>query len=299
MQLSIIIVNYNTQTLLRQCLDSVYSQKVNFDFEVIVVDNNSKDNSLDMLNKYFTQVKIIQNKKNVGFGKANNQGAKLAKGEWLLFLNSDTQCQDGTIEKVMSKALEKASKNLGDIVLGCKLLNNDNSTQASAGFFPTLEKVALQMLFLDDLPFVKSIFKPYQQSQVQFYSKDQEVDWVTGAFLLLPNNLFQKVKGFDESIFMYGEEIDLCYRLKKEGARICYLASPALYHHKGGSSPDGFRSAVVGEYKGLVSFYKKHYPKKTIFLKIALFTGALLRRLVFGIIDQEKGVAYSDALKVL
>jgi GT2 family glycosyltransferase len=299
MQLSIIIVNYNTDKLLKQCLDSVYLQRVNFDFEVIVVDNNSTDKSLEMLSKYFTQVKIISNTKNVGFGKANNQGAKLAKGRWLLFLNSDTQCPDGTLDKVMRQAIAKSSKNSGDVVVGCRLLNSNNSIQASAGFFPTIERVALQMFFLDDLPFVKSIFKPYQQNQVQFYSKDQEVDWVTGAFLLLPNDLFKKVHGFDESIFMYGEEIDLCYRLKKEGARICYVDSPALYHHKGGSSANGFKSAVVGEYKGLVSFYKKHYPKKIIFLKLTLFTGALLRRLVFGIIDQEKGVAYSDALKVL
>jgi len=296
MLLSIIIVSFNTKKLLEKCLESIFSQ-TKADFEVIVVDNASKDASLEMVNKKFTQVKTVQNAENVGFGAANNQGAKVASGKWLLFLNSDTELTDNTIDTVFASI--NKDENSKSKVYGCTLLNGDGSIQPSAGFFPTLGRVFAQLLFLDDLPFIKTTVNPYQQNWLGFYQKDREVDWITGAYLLLPKAKFAKVGGFDESIFMYGEEIDLCYRLKQNGISVTFLHKPRLFHYKGASSEDGFKAAVVGEYKGLVTFYKKHHPSKLPLLKVALYLGALLRIAVFGIINQKKATAYRAALEVL
>jgi GT2 family glycosyltransferase len=299
MQLSIILVNFNTKNLLQQCLRSIYASKFLDEFEVIVVDNNSNDSSLDMVNNNFTQVKIIKNKKNVGFGRANNQGAKVAKGKWLLFLNSDTVVMPNALHLSLEAAKTLTQNRNKPIVLGCKLLNRDHSTQPSAGYFPTLRRVVAQMFFIDDLPLINRFLKPYQQTNVRFYEKKHEVDWVTGAFLLLPKTIFQDVQGFDESIFMYGEEVDLCYRLKQRGAEVFYMPEPVVFHYKGASSRDGFAAAVAGEYKGLSTLYQKYFPSKLSFLNASLKVGALLRILVFGIIDQKKVAAYKKALKTL
>lgn len=295
MNLSIIIVNFNTKELLNKCLRSIYSQTKKTQFEIIVVDNASKDDSIDMLHKEFTQVKIIKNKENFGFGNANNQAVKIAKGEWILFLNSDTQINDHAIDKIFYFIENEKI----DQVIGCQLLNDDLTIQPSAGFFPSLDRIFLQMTFIDDLPLVKKIIKPYQQSDPNFYTSNHEVDWVTGAFLLLPKKLLEKTGGFDESIFMYGEEVDLCFRLKKTSAKILFTPLAKIVHSKGGSSKEGFKTAVLGEYNGLLTFYKKHYPGQLIFLELFLKLGALLRIGIFGIIDSRKANIYKQALQLI
>jgi len=247
-----------------------------------------------MLKSKFNQVKLIANKENAGFGKANNQGAAKAKGDWVLLLNSDTVIKEGFFQGIAS-AIDQQKTG----IYGFKLLNQDGSIQPSAGYFPSLGRIFTQMFFWDDLPLVKKIYRPYQQNDSSFYLKIQDVDWVTGACLLIPKKVFEQVNGFDEFIFMYGEEVDLCYRLKKNGLKVKYLPSPEIYNLKGASSTDGFRAAVVGEYRGLITFYQKHYPAQLFGLKIILALGALLRICLFAMIKPGKVIAYKQALKEL
>jgi hypothetical protein len=295
-QLSIIIPSYNTKELLEQCLASVYRQTKRVSFEVIVVDNGSRDGSPALVKQAFPQAKLVKVKENLGFGKANNLGAAKAEGDWLLFLNSDTQIIFGAIDKLADRI-----RNSGNMMVwGPKLLNRDGSLQPSAGYFPTLGRIAAQMLFLDDLPILGKLMKPYQQTAPGFYKREQAVDWVTGAALLVHRLLYKKVKGFDEHYFMYAEEVDLCFRLKKAGALVYFTPQGQLTHLKGASSQDGFTAAIVGEYRGLVSFFARHRPGWQLpLVKFLLRWGALLRLVVFGIINREKTDAYKQALNIL
>lgn len=294
MQLSIIIVNFNTRDLIANCINSIHQTVEKVKFEIIVVDNNSSDKSVEYIKNQFPRTTIIRNNLNHGFGKANNQGAKIASGDFLLFLNSDTILKENSIDQIF-----KLSNFNSSTIYGCRLLNNDNSVQPSAGFIPTLPKIFTQMFFIDDIPFVNNLIKSYQQTNLSFYQKNQTVDWVTGAFLLISKKLFQDIKGFDENIFMYGEELDLCLRAQKNGAKIKFLTKPEIFHLKGASSKDGFQKAILGEYKGLIYIYKKHFPNKVTILKLLLKIGALLRILIFAIINPSKSKIYQKAYKLV
>src|SRR3989338_2458408 len=210
MEISVIIVNWNTKKLLENCLRSIFRFTKGITFEVIVVDNGSTDGSVQMVKNKFPQVKLIPNSKNLGFTKANNQGIKAARGKYILLLNSDTYL----IENSFKKLKEEADRldNLG--VLGPKLLNEDKSIQQSAGFFPHLPQILWWMTFLDDLP-SGTLLKPYHVDHNSFYTKDREVDWVTAAAILVPKSVIKRVGALDEKIFMYGEEIEFYYPIKK------------------------------------------------------------------------------------
>ena len=289
-QLSIIIVNYNTADLTLSCLASINKYLDLSQIEIILVDNKSKDNSIKLISEKFPSVKIISNPENYGFGKANNIGAQKACGNYLLFLNSDTKFTSNALTPLLAKADPQT-------IYGIKLLNANGSLQPSAGYFPTLRRLVNQMFFIDDL----SIFSltKYQQTEKSFYQKDHWVDWVTGAFIFIPKQIFNQIHGFDDKIFMYGEEVDLCYRAKQIGAKVKYLSLPKIYHLKGGSSRNGFERAILGEFKGLVTFYKKHWPAKLPQLKFILKLGALLRILVFAIINCDKSKTYFKAYKTI
>jgi len=298
MELSIIIVNFNTRQLLFNCLKSIFTETKNISYEVIIVDNGSTDDSLSFVKKHFPQVKIITNKKNLGFAKASNQGVTIAKGKYLLFLNSDTLI----LNKAIEKSLKFIIKNPQINILGCRLLNKDRSIQPSIGFFPQLKQLFLMMFFLDDIPFINRLMKPYQQSRIDFYCKTQEVDWVTGAFLLLSKKVINKIGGFDEDFFMYNEEVDFCYRAKKEGFKVWFYHEPEIIHLKGKSSQEGFKTAVLGEYQGLEKFYKKYQSSlANQQLRFLLKFGALLRIVVFGILKQDKykQKTYEEAFKLV
>ena len=299
MQVSIIIPSFNTKGLLKKCLASIFKETHKVKFEVIVVDNASSDGSVEMVRKEFPKVELIELDNNCGYGRANNLGVRQAKGDWLLLLNSDTKIVEGAIDGIF-RAISQGKFPVDDPVVGCKLVYPDHSFQQSAGYFPTLGRVIAMMLFLDDLPVLGQLFKSYQQSRPGFYRAGHEVDWVTGAFLLVKRKLFNSAGGFDENYFMYGEEVDFCYRLKKKGARVFYTPQTKVVHLKGGSSNQEFESAVIGEFKGLVSFFKKHRSLwQAVLLKLVLKGGSLLRIGIFGIIDKRKRVAYEKALQAV
>ena len=258
---SIIIPSFNTKTLLIKCLDSIYHHLKGINFEVIVVDNGSTDGTIKAFEKikYWNSI-LIKNPKNLGFGASNNLGAKAATGKWLLFLNSDTKIRNNKLSQYLNQKPNS--------IYGCQLLNDDGSIQPSTGYFPTLNRIALQMLFIDDLPYIKKFIKSYQQNDINFYNQEHQVDWITGAFMLIPKKVFDLVGGFNPKIFMYGEDVDLCYRIKQQGYKVIFTPDMQVIHSKGGSSDDGFKSSIIGEYKGLITFYRSYYPNRLDFLKL-------------------------------
>lgn len=285
MRLSIIIVSYNTSLILRNCLLLVYKAlsfgKLVDNSEVIVVDNSSRDDSVEMVKKNFPKVKLITNGKNLGFAKANNQGIKEAKGKFVLLLNSDTEVSKDTFTLLLGK-LERNQK-IG--VLGPKLINKDGTLQQSVGFFPTLPKVFFWMSFLDDLPYFSSLLKPYHMQNPSFYKREQKVDWVSGACIFTRKGAVG-ANLMDEKIFMYGEEVEWCYRIKKSGYEIEYSPQTSVYHLKGASS-DGEYAGIVDEIRSLIFFYRKHKPFwQSVVLRFFLMWGALLRMIIFGIIGR-------------
>ena len=244
MDLSIIIPSYNTKQLLSRCLDSIFQSLKNahFSYEVIVVDNASKDGSIELLNKKYPQVIKILNKENIGYGKANNQGIQKARGTYVLLLNSDIQVLDGAIEKLFAYSNSHPNE-----FVGGKLLNEDHSPQASCGPLYTLPVVAI-MLFAKGDDWKVTRYSP---------EKIQKVDWVSGACLIGKKQLFLDVGLFDESIFMYMEEIDFLYRAKHKGYTV-FFHPDARFVHTGAASSSTKRMPVVNIYRGLLYFYRKH-----------------------------------------
>lgn len=295
MDLSVIIVNWNTKKLLEDCLTSVYKFTRNVNFEVIVVDNSSNDGSQKMVKEKFPKAKLISNKDNFGFAKANNIGIRQAKGEYILLLNSDTYLIENSFQK-MTEFAEK-QENLG--ALAPQLLNQDKSNQQSVGFFPDLPQIFYWMSFIDDLPF-GHLLRPYHVDHDIFYKKIQQVDWVTGAAILIPKNIIQKVGNLDEKIFMYGEEVEWCYRIKKAGFKIIYTPITKIVHIGRGSSGNISTRAFIGEFEGLKYFYSKHKSKTSLqILRILLKMGTLARILLFGFLGRKATArAYVETYKV-
>lgn len=299
MKLSIIIVSFNTRNLLKNCLTSIY-QNTSTDFlkntQIIVVDNNSHDGSVGMLTKEFPEVITIKNKANLGFARANNIGAKWGKGDFILFLNSDTVIKKETLAKSLS-FLESHE----DIaVLGCRLVNIDGSLQYSAGFLPSILNISLWMKFIDDIPVLNRFLDPYHIEYREFYDNSQKAGWVSGAFFLIRKNALDKVGLFDENLFMYGEEVELCLRVSKNGWKVFYYNEVEITHLKGASG-EGNISGLLEEFKALIYIWQKHYPSWQLpLLRLTLKFGALLRHILFGIIlaDKKKKDIYAKAFKV-
>lgn len=263
MKLSIIVLSYNTKELTTKCIDSILSQ-YNYEIkkrelEVIVVDNASSDGTLDSLKK-FRSIKIIENPQNFGFSKGNNIGAKRTKGEFILFLNSDTQIKDKGFLKMTEFFNDK--KDVG--ILGGKLINPDGSAQPSCGKFYTFFNFLIMILGLERLGLLR--LSP---------NNVKKVDWVSGACFMVRKNLFETLKGFDEYFFMYVEDMEFCFRAKKQGFLTYFHPNIKLVHKELGSSNRAF---AIGEiYRGLLYFYKKHMNYTSFLLvKILLILKALV-----------------------
>ena len=229
MEVSIVIVNYNTFSLTRNCIDSVIDMFREVDYEVIVVDNASSDGSVGKLKAHFDGITVVESKKNLGFGSANNYGAGIAKGDYLLFLNSDCIVLDNALRKMLDFYKEYSDKlNIG--VLGSLLQNNRLEVTNSYGVFPTVYKEIFSF-FTNRLHKVKD-----EQSEVNEKNEYFFVDYVSGANMFMHRELFTKVGGFDECFFIYFEETDLQFRLSKIGYRSCVLTIKDIIHLEDGST---------------------------------------------------------------
>lgn len=243
MKLSIIIVSYNTKDLLDHCLKSIYANTKNI--EVIVVDNNSIDGSVEMAEKKYPQVLIVKNKLNLGFGKANNLGAGIASGDIILFLNSDTLIKKETI----SKLLKFFEDNINIGVAAPKIILPTHQIQPySYGSDPTVWSVILE-----------KFKKPKNKI------KTKRVDWVTGAALAIRREIFLALGGFDENIFMYFEDNDLCLRVRKYGFEVWVCSDAEIIHFGGMSKTTSDRQKKI-YFASQDYFFKKHYGLVGLFL---------------------------------
>lgn len=247
MDLSIIIVSFNTQALLRECLRSLMNYKTNLKREIIVVDNASEDGSVAMVKKNFSQVKLIENKENLGFAKANNQGIKKARGKNIFLLNSDTELRLSSLEKLI-----QFQKNPKVGIVGARLINRDGSVQASVYHFPTLGR-AIKEYWLGQ----KDVYEKYAPR----VKKAVEVEAVTGAAMFFPRKTIEKVGFLDEKYFMYFEDLDYCQRVRRAGLKIYYLPEAMVLHHHGRSAvkvgSKAYRYLIQSSkiYHGLIKYY--------------------------------------------
>ena len=282
MILSIIIVNYNVKHFLNQCLKSIQQAKNTLEIEVYVVDNNSVDNSVDMVKKEFPDVNLIENKKNVGFAKANNQAIKLSKGKYILLLNPDTIIQENTL----TETIAFFNKNTQAGGVGVKMIDGKGHfLPESKRSFPT-PSIAFYKIFGLSRLFPKS--KIFGKYHLKYLDKDEvhEIDVISGAFLMTKKNLISKIGMLDEDFFMYGEDIDLSYRIQKSGFKNYYLPHTSIIHYKGESTKKTSVNYIYHFYNAMVIFTKKHYSQKNAKLFFTLINLAIVIRAALSIIKQ-------------
>jgi len=260
LKLSVVIVNYNVKHFLEQCLNSVVKALEGLEGEIIVVDNNSVDGSIKLLKEKFKDIQLIANKKNTGFAVANNQAIKIAKGEYVLLLNPDTIVQEDTF----SKCLEFMDETSNAGALGVKMYDGKGLfLPESKRGLPT-PSVAFYKIFGLSTIFPKS--KIFGKYHLGYLSENDihEVDVLSGAFMLLRKKAIDKVGLLDESFFMYGEDIDLSYRIINGGYKNYYFPKTNIIHYKGESTKKSSINYVFIFYKAMIIFAEKHFSKKNI-----------------------------------
>lgn len=289
-QISIIIVNYNVKYYIEQCLHSVFSSisTAGLEAEVFVVDNASTDQSVSYLHQQFPQsqypnLHIIANARNVGFSRANNQAVHLASGEYILFLNPDTFITADTLGKCYQFAQQQA--NIG--ALGVKMLSSDGTfAKESRRGLPTPWVSFCKMSGLT-LLFPKS--KVFARYYLSFLDKEKpaNIEIISGAFMFVSNKALQQCGSFDEDFFMYGEDIDLSYRIIEGGFQNFYLPLPIL-HYKGESTQKSSYRYVHVFYEAMLIFFRKHYGSLSSFFTVPIKCAIIIRALI-ALIRQQVG----------
>jgi O-antigen biosynthesis protein len=277
MDLSIIIVSYNVKEFLRGAIASVRRSLASGDIEgeIIIVDNNSSDGSAAMVRSEFPEVRLHALSENIGFGRANNLALKQAKGDYLLLLNPDTIVGEETLSTMLDFMRSHPDAGLA----GCKLLNGDGTFQLSCRRgFPTPWASFTKLFGLANLFPHSKLFARYNLTYLPI-DATYEVDALGGAFMLLSREAWQATHGFDEDFFMYGEDIDLCYRAKQAGFKVYYVHSTATVHFKGESTRRSAINELQVFYEAMHVFVKKHYRASFLF-NLLLRLGIFLRRTI-------------------
>jgi len=250
MDLSVIILNYNTKDLLRKCLASATASRTGYEMEIIVADNASRDGSMEMVAAEFPSVTRLQNAGNLGFSKGNNAAMRIAKGRYVLLLNSDTTVTPETFD--LSIRYMDVRRDVG--AMGCKVLLPDGQLdQASRRRFPNPINSFLRL-------FGFRSFSNYNYSEP--VDQELDVDAVTGAYMLVRKSVMDKVGMLDEDFFMYGEDLDWCWRIKAAGHRISYYPVPKITHFKYGSSQAIPYRMIRLSHDAMWIFYRKHYAER-------------------------------------
>jgi GT2 family glycosyltransferase len=266
--LSIIIVNWNTRDLLAQCLQSL-QDTVEASLEVWVVDNNSADDSVDVVRERFPQTRLITNAENVGFVRANNQALSRCQGRYVLLLNSDTQALPGSLDEALRFMDQHPQAGLA----GVRLVNADGSFQASFTPFPNLWR---EFLILSGLG--RWLIRPtFPSHGPQVETGTQRINgYVEGAFMLARRAAVEQVGGLDEGIFMYAEDVDWCYRFYRAGWELWYLPHVPIVHYGGQSTKKRPGRMEAELYRSRIYFFRKHYGKVAAASLKALIYGATL-----------------------
>ena len=285
---SIIIVSFNTKKLTEECLASVIRslKEAKLTWEIILVDNVSTDGTREMLKKKFPMVRTVFNDENVGFGKGNNQGIRMSKGEYILLLNSDTVVLNNSIGKLVSYGRQHPNA-----FIGPKLLNPDRSPQSSCGPFFSLP-VIFASLFLKGDYIGLTRWSP---------NRARKVDWVSGACILAPKKLFMQDLLFDEKIFMYMEEIDLLMRARKKGYPTYFYPRSLIVHLGAASSTNKRKGPVLNIYRGFLYLYRKHGSPMSLWLVRAMLKiKAVLAWMIGAVLGKDTlKETYAEAYKMV
>lgn len=293
MDLSIIIVNYNVKEFLQNLIQSIYKAVENLSYEIIIVDNCSDDGSVDFIKSKFPEVTLIANKENLGFSKANNIGLKESRGDYLLLLNPDTVVGEDTLARMINFLKENNEVGLAS----CKILNPDGTLQlACRRSFPGPWTSFCRVTGLSSL-FPKSrLFARYNLTYLD-ENESYEVDAISGSFMVLPRNVYEKIGGLDEQFFMYGEDLDFCYRVQKAGFKVFYFHDAQIIHYKGESTKRSSLDETKIFYSAMHLFVKKHLSS-SLLVEIILRIAIGFRKF-FAFLGKRKLVVFSIILDFL
>ena len=258
MDLSVVIINYQTFELTRDTINSILKYSYPFSYEIIVVDNASRDDSLDKLKDYFKDlVKFISSKQNNGFAAGNNQGLKLASGKYVLLLNSDTLVWQNTLEDIYNYMED--NPNVG--ACGCRvLLANGNLDRACKRSFPNIKNSFYRLFHIPTNSSKNDYNLDLPDNEIY------EIECLAGAFMFIRQKCLDSVGLLDETFFMYGEDIDLCYRIKQDNWKIVYYGKAIITHFKGASSKKQKFKLIYEFYRAMYIYYKKHLSNTTSFI---------------------------------
>ncbi len=252
-ELSIIIVNWNTKPLLERCLDSIAQNPLTGSYEIIVVDNASSDSSSEMVARRFPNVRLVQLKDNLGFAKGNNEGIRLANGKYCLLLNPDTVM----LKDALDEMVEYMNSNSEVGVVGANLLDTDLRPCASYGYFPRVLSSAIEFSGLyHHSSILKKIMRPL--GMIVANTEPFEVEYVSGAALLIRKSILRELGGLSEDYFAYFEETDLCYRVKRKGWKIVVLPSAKIIHIGGASFEGKIDKRWELLHKGLFTYLRRN-----------------------------------------
>lgn len=269
--ISIIIVCYNSESTIKDCIDSILKTVKNNEFEIIISDNSPNDLTKNVLDNFIKKLKYFRNEENLGFSKANNRGIKKAKGEYILFLNPDTKVYEGTIDGMVD--FIKSHKDCGVATCFVELPNGKLDDSSHRGF-PTPFNSFSHFIGLSKLFPKSKIFGGYEMSYLDL-GKTHEIDSAAGSFMLVPRTVGDKIGWWDEDYFFYGEDIDFCYRVKKLGYKVYFVSEFKALHLKGVSSgikkvskeitkatDETKNLAKYHRFKAMEIFYDKHFKNK-------------------------------------
>ncbi|MBU0952213.1 MAG: glycosyltransferase family 2 protein [Elusimicrobia bacterium] len=264
--ISINIVNYNNIQFLQNCIKSIYENTKKINFSILIIDNFSSDNSIELIEKTFPTIKIIRNNKNIGFAKAQNTGFDKVDSRYILILNPDTLILDNSIEKMVLFL----DRNPEAGIVGPIILNPDKSNQCTGITYPNNVNLLSETLFLDRFFPNNRIFGKHKKT-FEPYRDTKQVDYLQGSCLMIRKKVIEEIGIFDEDFFMYFEETDFCYRAKRKGWSITRLGDCSIIHFGGGETGyyDEFR--LLQYTRSLILFYKKHYSITAVLaLKVIL-----------------------------
>lgn len=293
MELSIIIVNYNVKEFLQNLLHSIAKASQNIVSEIIVVDNASDDGSPELIKENFPNVKLIVNEKNLGFSKANNIGLKAASGDFFLLINPDTIVREDTFQKMLKFFAEFPTAGMA----GCKILNPDGTLQlACRRSFPGPWTSFCKVTGLSSIFPNSKMFASYN---LTYLDEDQtyEVDAISGSFMMIRKEAMKLVGGLDEQFFMYGEDLDLCYRIQKAGFKVFYVHSTQIIHYKGESTKRSSIDETKIFYDAMKLFVKKHLSNS--FLIELILTTAIRLRKFFAFLGKRKLIIMSVLFDII
>lgn len=287
--LSIVIINFETPTYTFECIQSIFENAPSVNFEVVVIDNGSKDGSLERIRDTFPQILCIETGANLGFSKANNLGINNARGEYILLLNSDTKILDNSLDKMLEHLLSHSKAG----VVGPRQIDGQGKLQLSWGSFPTLvselsRKLIHYRLSINDLK-----VRDYLEEK---YAGKTQVDWVSGSCLLARKKVLFEAGLLDERFFMYFEDIDLCRRVQQAGWQIHYNSDWTILHYGGVSARKNILHVLVEYRRSQLYFTRKYYGRPGVaILKILLIGKSLIHFLRWGIVFARDKVLAGNA----